>query len=160
MRGLYIFAAGALAGLILQMAVAQSRNTGIVGVNHVGISVADLDEAVDYYSETLGFPEAFRVVGDNDQVALVYMQVSRDTFVELQPSNPQRPPGFTHFGIQVEDIEAVSEMFEARGVAVPDARVSSTRAVLSNVVDPDGNRMELLELPPDSLHGQAIARWE
>jgi hypothetical protein len=36
---------------------------------------------------------------------------------------------------------------------------SATKAVLNNIVDPNGVRMELLELPPDSLHRQAMDRW-
>jgi len=159
MRGLYLFVAGVLVALIVQMAAAQGQNRGIVGVNHVGISVPDLNEALIYYTETLGFPEAFRVVGDGGQVALVYVQVSSDTFVELQPANADRPPGITHFGVHVEDMDAAIGMFRQRGAEAADSRGSSTNAVLSNISDPDGVRMELLELPPESEHALATARW-
>jgi len=125
----------------------------------VGISVENLDEAITYYTETLGFPEAFRVVNDEGQIALVYVQVSQNTFVELQPANPQRPPGINHFGVHVENMAAVTEMFKARGAEVTEIRLSSTNAVLSNVIDLNGIRMELAELPPESLHRQAMERW-
>lgn len=160
MRGLYLFIGGILVGLAVQMAVAQNQNRDIVGVNHVGISVENLDEAIAYYTETLGFPEAFRVVNDAGQIALVYVQVSRNTFVELQPANAQRPPGINHFGVQVEDMNAVTEMFKQRGADVSEIRLSSTKAILSNVIDLNGVRMELSELPPESLHRQAMDRWQ
>ncbi len=32
--------------------------------------------------------------------------------------------------------------------------------VLSNITDPNGVRMELAELPPESLHRQAMERWK
>jgi catechol 2,3-dioxygenase-like lactoylglutathione lyase family enzyme len=159
MRGLYLFIGGILVGLAVQMAVAQSQNRDIVRLNHVGISVENLDEAIDYYTETLGFPEAFRVVNDAGQIALVYVQVSRNTFVELQPANAQRPPGISHFGVHVDDMAAVTEMFKQRGADVSEIRASSTNAILSNVVDLNGIRMELAELPPESLHRQAMERW-
>ena len=159
MRGLYLFIGGILVGLAVQMAVAQSQNRDIVRLNHVGISVENLDEALDYYTETLGFPEAFRVVNDAGQIALVYVQVSRNTFVELQPANAQRPPGISHFGVHVDDMAAVTEMFKQRGADVSEIRASSTNAILSNVVDLNGIRMELAELPPESLHRQAMERW-
>jgi catechol 2,3-dioxygenase-like lactoylglutathione lyase family enzyme len=159
MRGLYLFIGGVLVGLAVQMATAQNQNRDIVGVNHVGISVENLDEAITYYTETLGFPEAFRVVNDEGQIALVYVQVSQNTFVELQPANPQRPPGINHFGVHVENMAAVTEMFKARGAEVTEIRLSSTNAVLSNVIDLNGIRMELAELPPESLHRQAMERW-
>jgi catechol 2,3-dioxygenase-like lactoylglutathione lyase family enzyme len=159
MRGLYLFVGGILVGLAVQMAVAQSQNRDIVRLNHVGISVENLDEAIGYYTETLGFPEAFRVVNDAGQIALVYVQVSRNTFVELQPANAQRPPGISHFGVHVDDMAAVTEMFKQRGADVSEIRASSTNAILSNVVDLNGIRMELAELPPESLHRQAMERW-
>ena len=160
MRGMHLFVAGIVVGASVQLAIAQHQNQGVVGLNHVGISVVDLDEAVTYYTETLGFPEAFRVVNDAGQIALVYVQVSRNTFVELQPANAQRPPGINHFGVQVEDMNAVTEMFKQRGADVSEIRLSSTKAILSNVIDLNGVRMELSELPPESLHRQAIDRWQ
>ena len=85
MRGLSLFGGGIAVGLAVQMAIAQGRNQNIVGVNHVGIAVPDLDAALTYYTETLGFPEAFRVTNDAGEIALIYVQVSENTFVELQP---------------------------------------------------------------------------
>lgn len=160
MRGLYLFVAGIVLGLVVQMAIAQNQNRGIVGLNHVGISVPDLDEAVAYYTETMGFPEAFRIVDEAGQAALVYVQVSATTFVELQPSNAQRPPGINHFGVHVEDITAAAETFKERGANVAETRVGSTNAILSNISDPNGIRIELLELPPESLPAQAMKRWQ
>ena len=161
MRGLFLFVAGLLVGLAVQAAIAQgqSPNRGIVGMNHVGITVPNLGEAVAYYTKTLGFPEAFRNLDDKGQPTLVYVQISRNTFVELQPASPQRPPGITHFGVVVENMNQATSMFKQRGANVAEIRVSGTKAILSNVTDPNGNRMELLELPAESLHRQAMDRW-
>ena len=164
MRGLFLFVAGLLVGLAVEFAVptsiAQSLtpNRGIVAMNHVGIIVPNLDEAVEYYTKTLGFPEAFRNKDAQGNTTLVYVQISRNTFVELQPAG-DRPVGISHFGIVVDDMKQATEMFKQRGAKVDDIRLSGTKAVLSNVHDPNGNRMELLELPPESLHAQAVARW-
>ena len=160
MRNVSIFAGGILVGLAVQMAVAQSQNRDIVGINHVGIAVPDIDAAVTYYSETMGFSEAFRMTTDDGGVALVYMQVSENTFVELQPANANRPAGLNHFGVHVDDMDSVISMWRGRGAEVEDARNSSTQAILSNIRDPNGVRMELAELPLASLHRQAMDRWE
>jgi catechol 2,3-dioxygenase-like lactoylglutathione lyase family enzyme len=160
MRGLYLFVAGILAGLSIQLAIAQNESRGTTGLNHVAISVANIEDAVTYYSATLGFAEAFRVVDDTGQPALVYMQISRNTFIELQPAHAQRPPGINHFGVQVEDMAAATATFKKRGADVSDTRVGSTKAILSNIHDPNGIRIELLELPPESLTGQAIENWQ
>ena len=160
MRGLYLFIGGTLVGLAVQMATAQNQNRDIVGVNHVGISVDNLDEAITYYTETLGFPEAFRNLDDKGQSTLVYLQISKNTFVELQPANG-RPTGVSHFGIHVEDMGAATAMFTRRGASVAETRNSSgTKAILTDITDLNGLRIELAELPPESLHRQAMERWK
>lgn len=159
MQGRYFFIAGIAVGLGVPFAFAQSQNHGVVGVNHVGIAVDDLDGTLEYYTQTLGFPEAFRVVGDDGEIVLVYVQVSRDTFVELQPANAERPAGITHFGIHVDNMDAAVAMFRQRGADVDDPRGSGTNAILSNIADPNGIRIELLELPPNSEHARATERW-
>jgi catechol 2,3-dioxygenase-like lactoylglutathione lyase family enzyme len=160
MRGVALFVAGIAVGLAAT-AVAQNKspNHGIVGLNHVALSVPDIDKAVDYYTKTLGFPEAFRLTNPSGQVQLVYVQISQNTFVELLPANAQRPPGINHFGIHVENMPAATAMFKERGANVGEIINSGTKAVLSNIVDPNGIRMEMAELPPASLHRQAMERW-
>ena len=160
MRGLALFVAGTLVGVAATaLAQNQTPNRGIVGLNHVAISVPDLDKAVEYYTKTMGFPEAFRISNASGQVQLVYVQISQNTFVEIQPANAQRPPGINHFGVHVENMAAATAMFKERGAAVGDTVLSGTKAILSNIVDPNGVRMELAELPPESLHRQAMQRW-
>ncbi len=160
MRGVFLFIAGIVVGLAVQTAVAQTQNRGIVGLNHVALSVPNLDEAVAYYTKTMGFPEAFRNLDEKGQPTLVYVQISKNTFVELQPSNPQRPPGINHLGLVVENMPAAIAMFKQRGAKIEDSRVSATKAILSNITDLNGNRIELAELPPDSLHRKAMDRWK
>ncbi len=159
MRTLSLLVGGILVGMGIQLAIGQTQNSGIVGVNHVGIAFDDLDAAIEYYTQTLGYPEAFRIENDAGEVGLVYVQVSESTFVELQPTNENRPAGINHFGVHVENIDAAIETWRGRGAEAQDSRRSSTNAILSNIFDPSGNRMELLELPPESEHAQATARW-
>jgi catechol 2,3-dioxygenase-like lactoylglutathione lyase family enzyme len=160
MRGFFLFVAGIVAGLAIESAVAQSPNRGIVGLNHVALSVPNIDQAVAYYTKTMGFPEAFRQTDDKGQVTLVYVQISKNTFIELQPSNPQRPVGINHLGVVVENMGAATAMFKQRGADVSEIRTSGTKAILSNIMAPNGVRIELAELPPDSLHRQAMDRWK
>src|SRR5882672_12076445 len=142
MRGLFLFVAGLVVGLAVETAIAQNQNHGIVGLNHVALSVPDIDKAVEYYTKTMGFPEAFRVKTPQGDVQLVYIQVSRDTFIELQTINAQRPAGIYHFGVVVDDIAQATAMWKARGADVREITPSSgTKAILSNIYDPNGVRM-------------------
>ena len=160
MRGALLFAAGLFTGLAVQVALAQDANRGVVMMNHVGINVPNIDEAVKYYTEKMGYKEAFRVFDEKKQPRLVYMQISKNTFLELNPANAQRPAGFTHYGLHVENVADAVAMFRKRGITVSDTNVSDTKAVLANITDPYMGRIELAELTPESLHYKAIQSWK
>src|SRR5438034_11080616 len=97
MRGLALFVAGTLVGIAAtSMAQNQGPNRGVVGINHVALAVPDIDKAVEHYTKTMSFPEAFRVKTPQGDLQLVYVQVSQNTFIELQSVNAQRPAGIYH----------------------------------------------------------------
>ena len=160
MRSTMMFAAGLFAGLAVHVAIGQSANNGVVMMNHVGINVPNIPEAITYYTDKMGYREAFRVNDDKGQPRLVYMYISRNTFLELGQANAQRPTGFTHYGLHVDDIAATVARFKQAGVMVSGTNVSETKAILANITDPYMGRIELAQLPPDSLHQKAIASWK
>ena len=162
MRGAMLFAAGLLVGVAVHVGLAQSAgNVIVVMMNHVAINVPSIDEAVTYYTQKMGYREAFRARIDyKGQVRLVYMQISKNTFLELQPVTPQRAAGFNHYGLHVENVAEAVARFRKNGLTVSDVNRSDTKAVLANITDPYMGRIELAELPPDSLHYQAIERWK
>lgn len=161
MRACMLFVTGLLVGVGLHTVAAQSSkspNQNLVQMNHVGMNVPDLNATVEYDTKQLGFPEAFRVNDDKGQPRLVYVQVSQNTFFELQPG-PGKPAAINHVGIHVENMEKATAMFKSRGVMIGDIRQSDTKAVLNNITDLNGLRIELAELPPASMHRQAMNRW-
>jgi 4-hydroxyphenylpyruvate dioxygenase-like putative hemolysin len=160
MRGALLFAAGLFAGMVIQEGTAQESNTGVVMLNHVGISVPNIDEAVTYYTQKMGYREAFRVNDEKGQPRLVYMQISKNTFLELNPVTAQRPAGFSHYGLVVENAAQAVASFRRRGLTVTDTNTSDTKAILANITDPYMGRIELTELPPESLHYKAIQNWK
>jgi catechol 2,3-dioxygenase-like lactoylglutathione lyase family enzyme len=160
MRGAVLFAAGLLAGLVIHIAMAQNSNPGVVMMNHVGISVPNIDEAVAYYTQKMGYHEAFRVNDEKGQPRLVYMQISKNTFLELNPVTAQRPAGFSHYGLHVQNAAQAVAMFRTRGLTVTDPNTSDTKAIIANINDPYMGRIELTELPPESLHYKAIQNWK
>jgi len=161
MRTSIVFVFGFLLGSAVSISFAQgNRLSGMDGVNHVGISVSNLDASVAFYTQKMGFREAFTVNDDKGQPFLTYLQVSPQTFVELQPAGSNRTPGITHVGLQVDDIRATINTLKERGVMVDDARVSSTKSMIANISAPDGVRIELSELTPDSLQRKAINGWK
>lgn len=160
MRGVMLFAAGLCGGLLFQVGVAQNSTSGVVMMNHVGISVPNIDEAVAYYTQKMGYREAFRVKDEKGQPRLVYMQISKNTFLELNPATAQRPAGFSHYGLVVENTADAVTRFRKSGLTVTDPIHSDTRAILANITDPYMGRIELVEITPESLHYKAIQNWK
>jgi catechol 2,3-dioxygenase-like lactoylglutathione lyase family enzyme len=161
MRGLALFVAGILVGAWVQTGVAQSEKTG-VWLNHVGIAVPDIPAAAAYYTDKMGFKEAFRNTNQQGQPTGIYMQISRDTFLEIQQANEQRPAGVSHFGLVVDNMKTAVATFKARGAtaAEPGPPSGFSKAILSNVTDLNGLRIELAELTPDSLQRKAMNSWK
>ena len=161
MRGFALFVAGITVGLgVTAGAQSLSPNHGIVGLSFVGVNVPNLDQAVEYYTKTLGFPEAYRQFTAAGETQFVLVQVSKDTFIQLWPASARRPPGIEHIALQVENLPAVAAMFKQRGAAVGEITVNKATGMdHANLTDPNGIRMELIELPPESPLGQAMARW-
>jgi catechol 2,3-dioxygenase-like lactoylglutathione lyase family enzyme len=161
MRTVVVFVAGMLVGLAAHVVSAQNANNGIVGMNHVGIAVANMEEAVAFYTQKMGFKEAFRTTNEQGQTQLVFIQTNKNTFLELGQANAQRPAGFTHVGIHVESMPQAITLYQSRGLMVSEPRLSvpvgSTQA---NITDPNGLRVELTELPPGSLQRKAMDAWK
>ena len=161
MRGFLLFMVGVLTGMLMMQAGAapQEKAAGVT-LNHVGIYVKDMDESMKFYTKTMGFREAFSVKDKDGKPTLVYLQISRDTFLELAPATADRPLGFSHAGFRADDVKATVAALRQKGVKLDDPRVGSTKAPLTNVTDPNGLRLEILEYPPDSLQRKAMDSWK
>ena len=78
----------------------------------------------------------------------------------MRGADAQRPAGFTHYGLQVENVAQAVARFRKGGVTVTDTNTSDTKAILANITDPYMGRIELAEPTPDSLHDKAIQSWK
>ena len=160
MRGVFLFAVGVIVGLGLQLGLAQERS--VVGLNHVAfaVEVDDFDEATNFYTQTMGFPEAFAFRDDAGAPVHAYLQVNKNTFIELLPSRPDRPVGFVHFGLEVDNLDAEIDRLRTGGMQIRDPFVSArTASRIAVGKTPQGTSFELLEFGPDSLHRKVIEAW-
>ena len=158
MRGLVLFVAGILVGTAAQTTLAQ--NDAFV-LNHVGLAVSNVGEAAAFYTR-LGYREAFRNSNPQGAPTSIYMQVSRNTFLELQQANAERPVGLTHYGLHVDNMKSAVDRFRAAGATVSDPTGPSafSGAVLAQLTVPEGPRIELAELGPNSLQRKAMNGWK
>jgi len=143
------------------------------GLHHVGITVSDLEKAIDFYHDVLGLEfvnepsPVFDDPGLGPAVGVpgaALRQVSLalgDTILELleyttPPSPvdaplPQNALGAQHVGFLVEDAAATKAELEAKGVrflseinVVDEGVLAGWRWVYFS--DPEGNALELVEV--------------
>jgi catechol 2,3-dioxygenase-like lactoylglutathione lyase family enzyme len=103
----------------------------LVGINHVALEVGDVEEALAWYGRF--FELTFR--GRSRSMAFVDLG---DQFIAFQGGRTQPPDQGRHFGLVVDDKEAVRRALQEAGV-----RVSSPPSV--DFRDPWGNHVQLVD---------------
>ena len=84
----------------------------MVGINHVALEVGDIDEALAWYGSVFEFELRGR---QGNRMAFIDMG---DQFIALSSSRTQPADGSRHFGLVVDDKEAVRERLREHGAAV------------------------------------------
>ena len=164
-RNASLFVAGIVVGAFLrqpspaQQPAQQSKSTGL-RLNHVGIYAKDYDESMRFYTQTIGLKEAFTIKDAAGKPTLSYLQITKDTFLEIAPATGDRVVGLSHVGIWPENLAASVALLRQRGVQVADPRTGATLTSITNVTDPNGIRLELLDFLPGSAPKKAMDDWK
>ena len=129
-------------------------------IDHVGIAVSDLGEAVDRYRRTFGIEPVHRERMDDQGVDEVLFAVG-ESFVQLLgalgPDTPvgrflgTRGPGIHHVGYRVANVADALEHLRAEGITLIDetARPGSRGTTIAFVHPKDmgGVLVELVQAP-------------
>ena len=101
-----------------------------VGMDHVGIAVKNLEEAIHVYRDLLGFKLMGVHVLAERKIKIALISTGGETQIELvQPLDAEstvakfletRGEGIHHFAIRVEDIEAALADMKENGVTLID----------------------------------------
>jgi len=135
----------------------------IKAIGHVAFDAYSFPETLDFYTRVCEFPEMFRLNDDEGQLWIVYLRISDTVFLELFPKSEeapaQRDSHFSHLCLEVTNIEQTLYNMEMRGAPV-DADVSVGRDGNKQAWtrDPEGNRIELMEMSPNSRQRAALAQ--
>ena len=98
--------------------------------------VRDLDAARRFYRDRLGFVETFFDASDG------WSRLARNGMeIALTTGEPEPGGGVAH--VEVDDVKAEAERLRAEGVEVGVVVELHGEMRLLEVVDPDGNRVEL-----------------
>ena len=87
----------------------------LVGINHVALEVGDLDEALAWYRRFFEFDLRGRVDG-----RMAFIDLG-DQFIALAAGGTQLADAARHFGLVVDDKEAVRRSMQEGGIKVQPA---------------------------------------
>ena len=163
----------------LPTAAAGSAGLGVhvLGIDHVGVAVADVDEAVARYRRLLGLVELHREVNDEQGVVEVMLgsprRPSAPPLQVLAPTGPASPlqrflhrrgPGLQQLAYRVDDVAQASRTLADAGVRLlydePRTGTAGSRINFIHPADGGGVLIELVELvePADPSHLPARGR--
>jgi catechol 2,3-dioxygenase-like lactoylglutathione lyase family enzyme len=179
-----LFLVLALAALYVSSMFAQTSSSLVDGVEAIGITVSDMDRAVDFYSRVLTFEKISdtEVTGEDyehlEGVFGVRMRVVRmrlgGEFIELTeyvaPKGRPIPVDsrsndrwFQHIAIIVSDMDKTYSWLRQHKVEhassgpqrLPDWNKNAAGILAFYFKDPDGHPVEVLQFPPD----KGSAKW-
>jgi lactoylglutathione lyase len=136
---------------------------GINGLGHLALKVKDLDASLDFYRDRVGLPEILRLKRDDGSTWIVYLRITDTQFLELFPgADSDRAPnesanGVNHLCLTIDDLDVEVARLAAAGVEIKSpvkGGIDGNRGAW--IHDPDGNRIELMEMHPDCIQYKAI----
>jgi lactoylglutathione lyase len=102
----------------------------LVGINHVALEVGDLEEALAFYGRL------FKIERVDREPGMAFVDIG-DQFVALSEGRAQPPDRARHFGLVVDDKDAVR-------AALAEAGVEASPGPRLNFRDPWGNHIQVV----------------
>ena len=129
----------------------------IKGIAHTAYNVKDLEKSIAFYSDVLGFKKLFTMRHDDGKIMLVYMKVNENQFIELFPARSEQGENnqqgsYAHLCLEVEDINEIASEMKEKGIKLDvEPKQGKDGNYQCWIKDPDGNRIEFMQMMPDSL---------
>jgi lactoylglutathione lyase len=131
---------------------------------HVGIIVTELEPALKFYTDVLGFTEFWRGSSNGTELSWVNLRVpDGEDYIEFmlakEPPPPDRRGTQHHLCLETPDMNAALAALNARPFRQQytrplEIRVGVNRKRQLNLYDPDGTRAELME--PVTVDGKPV----
>ncbi len=136
----------------------------ITGIAHLAVTAKDMDASLDFYTRLLGFRKVFEIPHPKTGEPWInYLHVGGNQFVELfyggavdDPFTEERR-GFNHICLEVDDIFGVCDRIKKEGGKLDiEPNQGCDFNYQAWLTDPDGIRVELMQIDPKSPHWKEI----
>ena len=129
-------------------------------IDHLGIAVPSLDDALRFYVEHLGMQAGHRETVEKEKVNLAMLAAGGPRLELLEPTSPDSPiakflekrgPGLHHIALRVPDLNAAVERLRAGGVRLLNEPREGAGGHVYVFVHPASTGGVLLELIQESI---------
>ena len=123
----------------------------VTGLANLAVKVSDLDSACAFY-EASGAEVRDRMTWNNGERADVYLgpvMITLFTRAIYEDAVDLPAEGFLHPALFVDDLDTELEAITRRGIPVGEIEVAAGLFRRVTVSDPDGNTIQLAELPDE-----------
>ena len=123
---------------------------------HLALNVKDMEKSIEFYEKVFGFTRAFSLKDENGNPWIEYVKVCKGKFIELFYNNDKPNSGsFNHMCFQVDDIqETAKRILDAGADLTTPPKMGADGNWQCWTVDPDGNKIELMQYAENALQLQ------
>jgi methylmalonyl-CoA/ethylmalonyl-CoA epimerase len=127
-------------------------------LDHIGIAVKDLDQAMKLYREAFGIEPSLVYESAYTKAKIAFFTVGESRIELIQPTNPEsvmakflekRGEGIHHVSLKVKDVDASLGALEAKGIGLIDKKARKVRdnekVAFLSPKSTNGVLMELIE---------------
>lgn len=135
---------------------------GFTGVAHMAFTVSDMEQALAFYRDKLGFELIDSLDDEQGRPWLNYLRVRDGAYLELfyggkeKVRETEASAGFMHMCLECDGLKETVETLRAKGAPID---VEPSQGKDHNwqawTHDPDGNKIELMMISPDSPQAKA-----
>jgi catechol 2,3-dioxygenase-like lactoylglutathione lyase family enzyme len=130
----------------------------IKGISHTAFVTKDMKKTLHFYIDILGFKQLYELKDKNNNPWLICLKISDRQFLELfyggivENTFTHKRIGSDHICFEVDDIYEIAERLK-KNCLVLDSKPSQGKDLNLQcwAKDPDGNRIEFMQMDPNSL---------
>ncbi|MDR1000596.1 MAG: VOC family protein [Clostridiales bacterium] len=135
---------------------------GLTGIGHVAFTVSDMDASLNFYRDILGFKLICSLDNESGEPWLNYLRVSDGSYIELfyggqyKAKCERDDAGFMHLCLECDDVPATVADIRGKGAPIDnEPKQGKDLNTQAWTHDPDGNKVELMSIHPDSPQAKA-----
>jgi len=123
---------------------------------HVAFKVANPERSVRWYADAFGAKKIYHVEAQGERPELMFLEFTNGQCIELFPggknmlASPPDPIGYIHFCLVLDNLEQALEHLAKMNIKPERKFIGRAKQHIAFVSDPDGNSIELMEIPPES----------